>query len=433
MTPHQPLARLLAGKLVDPAPEGCQRDFGRLHCRQPQAVVFPAGVADVQETVRYALAGGLAVVARGNGCSSNGQSLTDSLQLDTTALDRMELVGAATVRVEAGVRWGTLHRWLHEHGLALPVVTSNEHATVGGTLSVGGFGPTSPFVGSVVDQVTALDVVTGDGALVHATADGPHPDLFRYALCGLGQVALIVRADLRVVPAEPAVLVRRLGGDDLATVAEQVWDDERLRICRTVYSTAAGRWKVEVGRAAGDAAAGSDETLVADYHQRLFEAEAGFSVGIARAQVAAGLLADDVEARRLWSDFFLPMEKADAFFAAVRDRFADPAVIPVVNGTFLRPGDRPRPPLSPLPDADRVRTFGFYCIVPPERVDAYREHFDAAGALCHDLGGRVYLHGYHRVERDFYRAQFGAPTVDRWREVKRRYDPGTVLGPRLPI
>ncbi|MEU1756186.1 FAD-binding oxidoreductase [Micromonospora matsumotoense] len=433
MTPHQPLARLLAGKLVDPAPEGWQRDFGRLRCQEPQAVVFAAGVADVQETVRYALAGGLAVVARGNGCSSNGQSLTDGLQLDTAALDRIELVGAATVRVGAGVRWGTLHRWLHEHGLALPVVTSNEHASVGGTLSVGGFGPTSPFVGAVVDQVVALEVVTGDGALVHATADGPHGELFSYALCGLGQVGLIVRAELRVVPAEPAVLVRRLDGDDLATVAEQVWGDERLRVCRAVYSTAARRWKVEVGRSARDAAAEPDETLVADYHQRLFEAEAGFSVGIARGQIAAGLLTDETEARRLWSDFFLPMEKADAFFAGVRDRFADPAVVPVVNGAFLRAGDRPRLPLSPLPDADRVRTFGFYCIVPPERVDEYREHFDAAGALCHELGGRQYLHGCHRVERDFYRAQFGGPTVDRWREVKRRYDPGAVLGPQLPL
>ncbi|GAA2220493.1 FAD-binding oxidoreductase [Micromonospora olivasterospora] len=433
MTSHRSLARLLAGKLLGPVPGEWHRDFGRIRCQEPQAVVFAAGAADVQETVRYASAHGLPVVARGNGCSSNGQALTDGLLLDTAALDRMELTGAAVVRVEAGVRWGTLHRWLHEHGLALPVVTSNEHASVGGTLSVGGFGPTSPFLGAVVDQVVALDVVTGDAALVHATADGPHQDLFWYALCGLGQVGLIVRAELRVVPAQPAVLIRRLDGGDLATVAEQVWRDERLRLCRAVYSTAARRWKVEVGRSARNVAAEPDETLVADYHQRLFEAEAGFSVGIARGQVAAGLLADETEARRLWSDFFLPMEKADAFFAAVRERFADPTVVPVVNGAFLRTGDRPRPPLSPLPDADRVRTFGFYCIVPPDRVDEYREHFDAAGALCHELGGRQYLHGYHRVERDFYRAQFGVPTVDRWRRVKRRYDPGTVLGPQLPI
>ncbi|MFF3855585.1 FAD-binding oxidoreductase [Micromonospora sp. NPDC002575] len=433
MASHRSLARLLAGKLLDPAPDEWHRDFGRVRRRQPQAVVLAAGIADVQETVRYASAHGLPVVARGNGCSSNGQSLTDGLVLDTAALDRMELTGEAVVRVEGGARWGTLHRWLHEHGLALPVVTSNEHASVGGTLSVGGFGPTSPFVGAVADQVVALDVVTGDGELVHATADGPHHDLFSYALCGLGQVGLIVRAELRVVPADPAVLVRRVDGDDLATVAERVWADERLRVCRAVYSTAAGRWKVEVGRSARDAAAEPDETLVADYHQRLFEAEAGFSVGIARGQVAAGLLADETEARRLWSDFFLPMENADAFFAAVRQRFADPAVVPVVNGAFLRAGDRPRPPLSPLPDADRVRTFGFYCIVPPDRVDEYREHFDAAGVLCHDLGGRQYLHGYHRAERDFYRAQFGVPTVDRWREVKRRYDPNAVLGPRLSL
>jgi FAD/FMN-containing dehydrogenase len=81
-----------------------------------------------------------------------------------------------------------------------------------------------------VDNVFALDVVTGDGALIHCSGS-EHRELFLTALGGQGQCAIIVRATLRVAAAPAMVrsfilphaslpaLMR-----DLATIT----DDERF-------------------------------------------------------------------------------------------------------------------------------------------------------------------------------------------------------------
>jgi hypothetical protein len=84
-----------------------------------------------------------------------------------------------------------------------------------------------------------------------------------------------------------------------------------------------------------------------------------------------------------------------------------------------------------VPPAELVQTFGPYCVVSPELVDDYLGRFDRATEICHALGGRQYLYGYNVATSDFYRRQFGHDTLASWRSLKRRYDPGDILGPVL--
>jgi cytokinin dehydrogenase len=443
------LARHIAGTVVAPVPGQWHRDFGNVHRRQPVALVQAARVADVQATIRYAARHGLRVVARGHGCSSGGQSLSDGLLLDIGGLTGLRPTGPDTVRVGAGTTWGQLQRELVAQGRTSAVVISSEQATLGGTLAVGGFGPTSLFAGALVDWVVGLDVVTGTGELVRLTPSGPEAELFDFTLCGLGSCAVIVGCELRVQPYRRDLLVQRYDEVDFAALPElagELLAQDRWRTCRFVYANSGRRWRAELGRAPGAAApavapspalpgvgAAAAPKPVRDYHLRIFEAEAGFAPRIAAAQVQRGLLADASAACRVWGDFFLPAPEAARFWAEVGPFFADPVCTPVVNSALLRGAAAGRRlPLSPVPAAALVQTFGFYCVVPPDRVADYQARFDRAAAICHELGGRQYLHGHHRATEAFHRAQFGPETLRRWRAVRRRYDPAGILGATVP-
>src|SRR5260370_24932005 len=74
--------------------------------------------------------------------------------------------------------------------------------TVGGTLSAGGIGNMSPHYGALVDNVTDLDVVTGDGRLVTCSPEH-ESELFDMVLAGQGPCGGIFRAALPLVPAPP--------------------------------------------------------------------------------------------------------------------------------------------------------------------------------------------------------------------------------------
>src|SRR5262249_46854932 len=86
--------------------------------------------------------------------------------------------------------------------------------SVGGTLSVGGSGESGFRFGAQVDQVVALDVVTGAGEMVSCSADHA-PELFHMMLAGLGQCGIIVRARLKLAPAEQFLATYALTYSDL--------------------------------------------------------------------------------------------------------------------------------------------------------------------------------------------------------------------------
>lgn len=211
--------------LVTPAPAGpraskYEADFGNMERRAPSEVVVARTVEDVQTAVQRALRQGRRAVARGHGCSSGGLCVTDQMLIDVTGLDRMKLRSRSLVTVEGGKRMLTLQAELTRQGLSCVVMGDSPGATLGGFLSVGGFGSASALHGAAVHSVTALDIVTGKGELVRAEPTGEHADLFRYALSGLGQCGIIVRADLRVREHAPYWRMRGRSFDESTTIGQ---------------------------------------------------------------------------------------------------------------------------------------------------------------------------------------------------------------------
>lgn len=422
----------IAGLVTEDVPPELHRDFGNIRRAVPRLLVRPETVEDLQAAVEHARRLGLPLACRGHGCSSHGQSLTEGILIDTSAFDGVEPTPRATVLVGAGCTWGRLQSRLVERGLSSPVVVSNDKATLGGTLSVGGFGPASILRGAVAEQVVALDVVTGTGERIRAAPDGEYAELFAYTLCGLGRTSVIVSAEIRVEPHRPRTLleVRALPARaDLEALARSVlaegWDQ-----CRGVFFFGSERWKLELGRTVPDRetpAAPPGARIVENWFLEIFEREAHFTAGLIEARVKQGLLSDPEQACKIWSDFFVPAERAGELFAGLRPLF-DGSLALGFNSTILNRRERARLPLLPVPEADLVLSLGAYCVLAPDRVADVRSRFDAAAEICQRLGGRQYLYGYHADTPERYRRQFGDDVMDRWSAVRRRYDPGEILG-----
>jgi FAD/FMN-containing dehydrogenase len=124
------------------------------------------------------------------------------------------LIDSQTADVQGGVLWRELLQESLKQNLTPPVLAEFQGITVGGTLSVGGIGVSSPQYGSQCDQVLELDIVTGSGRVLTCSAER-NRDLFNAALGGLGQCGIIVRAKMKLVPAPTHAATYLLRYDDL--------------------------------------------------------------------------------------------------------------------------------------------------------------------------------------------------------------------------
>ena len=125
--------------------------------------------------------------------------------------------------VDAGATWGEVLAATVPRGLVPPVVPDYLDLSVGGTIVVGGVGSRTWRSGAVSDNVLELRVVTGRGEIVTCSPDH-HPRLFDAVRAGLGQVAVITRATLPLIPAPQEIRRFLLFYPNLVTML----DDQRL-------------------------------------------------------------------------------------------------------------------------------------------------------------------------------------------------------------
>lgn len=129
-------------------------------------------------------------IADTNGCHLSLQQFNR-----VTALDRTH----HRVTVEAGVRYGDLCRYLHDHGYALHNLASLPHITVAGACATATHG-SGDRNGNLSTAVHALEVVKADGALVEFSRDQRNEDIDG-AVVGLGGLGVVTKLTLNVIPA----------------------------------------------------------------------------------------------------------------------------------------------------------------------------------------------------------------------------------------
>jgi cytokinin dehydrogenase len=175
------------------------QDFGHIVHECPLAVLRPESVADVKRMLAFGRRHGIRIVGRGKGHTTFGQAqILGGVVIDISSLQTIHSITPDEADVDVGIRWNALLKATLKQGLMPPALTDYIGQTVGGTLSVGGIGGMVHRQGAQIDNVHELQVVTGEGEVV-VCSETQHHELFEAALAGQGQVAVIVRAKIKLV------------------------------------------------------------------------------------------------------------------------------------------------------------------------------------------------------------------------------------------
>ncbi len=169
-------------------------DVTKLNPVRVMAIVAPTSVADVQEALRRTTG---PVSIGGGRFSMGGQTASPgSLHFDMRSMNRIVSFspGEKTIRVQAGVRWCDIQRFVDPHGLSVKIMQTYANFTVGGALSVNCHGRYVG-LGPLVLSVRNLMLVMHDGEVVEASRE-TNPELFFGAIGGYGALGVVVEIEL---------------------------------------------------------------------------------------------------------------------------------------------------------------------------------------------------------------------------------------------
>jgi FAD/FMN-containing dehydrogenase len=169
-------------------------DVTQLNPVRVMAIIAPSSVEDVQEALKRTTG---PVSIGGGRFSMGGQTASPrSVHFDMRSMNRILAFspGDKTIRVQAGVRWCDIQRFVDPHGLAVKIMQTYANFTVGGALSVNCHGRYVG-LGPVVLSVRSVQLVLHDGSVVEASRS-QRPDLFFGAIGGYGALGLITEVEL---------------------------------------------------------------------------------------------------------------------------------------------------------------------------------------------------------------------------------------------
>jgi cytokinin dehydrogenase len=200
------------------------KDWGGFITASPQAVLRTSSVQDVVKIVNYARANCLKVSVNGQSGTADDQeshsfwgnaSAPGGIAIDAKGFNKIHSITSTHAVVGAGVSLHQLAAATLDRGLIVPSQTDYIRLSVGGVASVGGFGGTVPKFGLFSDMVEEIEVVTGTGQVLTASAT-IRPELFNAVINGAGQVAIIIKAKVKLMPAPQRVRMFTLSYTDLA-------------------------------------------------------------------------------------------------------------------------------------------------------------------------------------------------------------------------
>ncbi len=424
----------------DAARAAAAEDFGHLVHRTPQAVLRPASARDVAAAVRWAARHGHRLAPQGRRHSVFGRSqVADGVVADMTALRTVHAVEDDRVAVDAGATWRDVLAATLPHGCVPAGLPDYLDLSVGGTLAVGGLGARVSRTGALCDNVLDLEVVTGRGEIL-ACSPRDRVELFDAVRAGLGQVGVVTRATLGLVPASRHVHRYLLSYPDLPTMlADQrllAGDDRFGAVQGAVLAGPTGGWAFRLDAVAdGDPA---DDVL------------AGLSDDRQQAQVTTmtqlehldrlARLEQALRANGQWSlpHPWLTTFVGDARVGAVVDaelRRLTPADLgpfgQVAVSAFRRRSVTS--PLLRLPAGELCYAFNLIRIpatgdVADRLVADNREVYERVRAA----GGTLYPPSALPMSPEDWRDHFG-PAFGPFREARQAFDPDHVLTPGYEV
>ncbi|MFF4689836.1 FAD-binding oxidoreductase [Streptomyces sp. NPDC001307] len=199
----------LRGTVVRPGDAAYDRAravWNAAHDKHPALIVRCAGTADVVRAVEFARSQDLLVAVRGGAHSIAGFSTCEG----GIVIDLSPMKGAFVdpvrrrVTAQAGMTWGDLDHETQAFNLAVTGGLVSTTGISGFTLG-GGVGWLLRRHGLASDNLTAAEVVTADGRVVHANAQ-EHPELYWALRGGGGNFGVVTSLEYQLHPVGPQVL-----------------------------------------------------------------------------------------------------------------------------------------------------------------------------------------------------------------------------------
>jgi FAD/FMN-containing dehydrogenase len=204
------LAAQLTGQLVLP-PDGAWTDAVELFNTRfastvPGAVAFCETPQDVQASLAFARANGIAFRSRNGRHSYGGYSNCDGLIIDVSQMDAIDIApDASTATIGAGAVLVDVYTALAARDRTIPGGTCPSVGVTGLSLG-GGHGEVSRAFGMTCDSILSLDLVLADGSLVTASASS-WPDLFWACRGGGGgNFGIVTSITFRLHPVDTVTL-----------------------------------------------------------------------------------------------------------------------------------------------------------------------------------------------------------------------------------
>ena len=423
-------------------------DQGNMFHRVPAAVLRPGSVQDIVAIVRYANQHKLKVAIRGDGHSRYGQTQAEAgVVIDSRSLNAVRVRTPQSADAQPGAFWSAVADATLQNGLTPRLFPGTCLAliTVGGTLNAGGIGNMSPHYGALVDNVTDLDVVTGDGRLVTCSPEH-ESELFNMVLAGQGQCGVIVRAGLPLMPAPTHVLYHELTYTDL-----DAYLSDQLRLARegrfdgqrgTMLRDQIGTWsfRIEIGKFFTPSNEPNSRALEGDLHFAsaaaprrmsyrdylfLFDSRGGVVAGHPSPSITMWVPAS---ATRAYLDNILslaPEAAALTHFQGI-EQFG---CYPLNTRRFTRP-------LFKMPNEGQVFSFWLFRSVKPGDEAALSALLASNRELLAKMtavGGKRYAPYSMVISSAEWQAHYGPEVWQRFVAAKAKYDPNRVLSPNPAI
>jgi FAD/FMN-containing dehydrogenase len=418
-------------------------DFGGTN-RGPQVCVRTQTVEEVMTVLEISRQHIVPIAVRGAGHSSGGQtSCPSGIVLEHAPVAEQAQISGDVAEAPAHWTWHRLESELRAVGRDLIVATSSLETTVGGTLSLGGFGVRSVRSGPQVDHVLALRLICANGEVVWCSPSD-RADLFHSALTGMGRVGIIDRVRICTRPRH----------DHLASVTrEHATFADLAGYLRSISEDAAN----PPDYCSALAKQGKIESFVAVCHRserearqqldalpesRLPESRASHArrAAISVERFEAEERAMPVEywrsCRNLWCDYCFT-GPAFAQFAAFVDSDLSSSIrghLAYVMSIAPRRGEPFALDMRPAAN-EQSYSIGLFYSVPRDDSAGVRRATEChvrALSECMRLGGRPYLHGLWGGARGLSRSQltalFGSP-YERLNQVRSLVDPLGLLNP----
>jgi len=195
----------------------------------PDAVVYPANTADVQQVVQICARHGCPIVPWGTGTSLEGHALAiqGGISLDMGRMNAVLEVNAEDmdVRIQSGLTRVALNEELRATGLFFPI-DPGANASLGGMASTRASGTTAVRYGTMRDNVLGLEVVLADGRIIR-TGTRARKSSAGYDLTGLfvgaeGTLGVITELTLRLHGVPEAMSSAICAFDDIGAAVNAV-------------------------------------------------------------------------------------------------------------------------------------------------------------------------------------------------------------------